>query len=194
MHLHENAELDKQDLIDVDEWVPQSTDSPPKVLADLFEACVGAVYIQCGWTKLENWLHKLFGPIIQAVTGHYWLTHTPNQIFGQPKHALISRAAIPETKSQSRLLDYIEFKRDTLRNLGLRAVESLPDSTHFKFDAGCGKLLEPDVDHVEVAIHLLNMWICQVVIKLWPQYHEATARAAHMLSVCAPLNCCTSDI
>lgn len=184
MHLHDKAEIDTQDQLAIEQWMPQSPDHPPKVLADLFEAYAGAVYIQSGWNKLESWLRKLFSPIIRSVTGHYWVTSSPTQIFGQPTHAITSRVTVPETRSRGKLLDYVEFKRDSLRIQGLHAIDTLPESTKFRFDAE-GRLREPDIGRVEVAIHLLNMWICQVVIKLWPEYHAATARAAHMLSVCS---------
>lgn len=182
MQLHQNAELEVVDERAIEEWLPQSPTSPPKVLADLFESFAGAVFVQSGWDKLESWLRKLFGPIIKEVTGHYWLTTSSDQIFGHPTHPLSSRSTVPETRSQGRLLDYIEFIRAELLDRGSALLESLPPSKRFNFGAG-GRLQEPEIDDVEVAIHLLNMWICHVVIEVWPKYHKAKAKAAHMLSV-----------
>lgn len=140
------------------------------------------MYIQHGWARLESWLEKVFGPIIKAATGAYWLSSSAEQIFGPSLRCPNDKVTFPETRSQAKLLDYIEFKRETLRSQGQEALDALPSTTKFKFDSG-GRLQAPDVEMVEVAIHLINIWICKIIITLWPEYHTAIARAAHILSV-----------
>lgn len=120
---------------------------------------------------------------MKAATGDYWLSASPQQMFGPPSrpgvHTLHS---YPETRSQKELLDYVERKRELLRSSGRVAVKVLPEATVFKFDNN-GWLEEPDCGRLEVAVHLINMWICDIVVDLWPEYRHATAKAACFLSV-----------
>lgn len=182
LRFHHHAELGKQDAEDVDNWSPFVADRPPKVLADLFEAYVGAVYVHHGWTKLYNWLEKLFVPIVKAATGDYWLTVSPDQLLGISA-PVRHKAMIPETRFQGKLLDYVEYKRDTPKAGAGLALDLSLKSTKYRFDRCSGRLQEPDVEKVEVAVHLINMWICQIVMQHRPEYHTARAKAAYLLSV-----------
>ncbi|CAL1709610.1 unnamed protein product [Somion occarium] len=182
LRFHVQANTDAQDRFSIDEWHPLSNDHPPKVLADLFEAYVGAVFVQHGWSILERWLNKLFTPIVKAATGDFWLSVSPEQLFGISSKTPKIKVMAPETKSQGKLLAYIEFKRDVLTAQGKLAVSALPPGTKYRFDQRTLRLQDPDAERVEVAVHLINMWICQIVINFWPEYHTARARAAHMLS------------
>ncbi|TCD68666.1 hypothetical protein EIP91_010188 [Steccherinum ochraceum] len=181
LRFHHHAEFNKPDADQVDEWTPFSSDRPPKVLADLFEAYVGAVYVQHGWVKLQQWLEILFVPIVKAATGDYWLSITPEQLLGTARSSRHKPSAA-ETRAQGKLLDYVEYKRDVLKPGGHHIINSLPPSTKFRFDQRTGRLLEPDVDRVEVAVHLINMWVCQVILQQWPEYHAVRAKAAHFFS------------
>ncbi|KAH9942047.1 ribonuclease III domain-containing protein [Amylocystis lapponica] len=181
LKLHAHAHLSAQDNKIIDSWNPLCPEAPPKVLADLFEAYAGAVYIQHGWQRLSSWLSALLEPIVRRATGDYWLSARPEQIFGIPAHPAHTLPC-PETRSQGTLLDYVVFKRNWLAEQGTNAVRALPRGTRFRFEKK-GWLCAPDCERLEVAVHLINMWICRIVIGLWPEYHQATSKAAHILSV-----------
>ncbi|KAI0080426.1 hypothetical protein K474DRAFT_254773 [Panus rudis PR-1116 ss-1] len=182
LRLHERAKLDARDLSGLGQWDPSAAESPPKVFGDLFEAYAGAIFIQYGWDKLKDWLQRLFDPIIKAATTDFWFSSSPEKILGIRKVSLKYKPYTPETKTQAKLLDYVEFKRSVLSSQAQSLLDALPPSIALKFDSRTGKLQEPDVDKAEVAGHVINMWICQIVVYLWPEYHEARAKAAHMLT------------
>lgn len=181
LRFHVHAELTSQDQLLIDKWDPTSSLAPPKVLADLFEAYAGAVLIQHGWKRLRVWLERIFKPVIQVCTADYWHSTSGAEIFGESSSRR-KQAIQPESKTEAKLLDYIEFKRTKTKEDGQQALDMLPENTIFHFGIN-GRLREPDSDRVEIAIHLVNLWICQIVIKFWPEYHHAKAKAAHMLSV-----------
>ena len=85
-------------------------------------------------------------------------------------------------KAENRLLDHLDISRMFLKAKGREAIDMLPLNSAFRFDEK-GELQPPDCDRVEVAEHLVNMWICQIVAQHWPEYHRAKAKAAHLFSV-----------
>ena len=178
LRLDQHAKLNSQDARELDEWNPQSSHHPPKALADLFESYAGAVYTQYGWKKLEQWLRPLFDPIIKAATKDFW----DKDLFNDACGRCMASGRKPEPSVQSKFLDYLEYKRDFLLDKINQAVDTLPASTQFTF-ATDGLLEEPHCDDIEIAIQLLNMWICKVFITTWPEYHRATSKASHLASV-----------
>ncbi|OCH92748.1 hypothetical protein OBBRIDRAFT_811482 [Obba rivulosa] len=140
LNFHKGAEMDERDAQDVDDWNPLSGVHPPKVLADLFEAYAGAVYIQHGWTKLERWLRELLDPIVMVATGDHWLSSSPQQIFGDPICQKVSHNPSLETTNQGKLLDYIEFKKGFLAKHGQPLLEALPQNVKFSFDTSVWRL------------------------------------------------------
>lgn len=182
LRLHEKATVSRQDRLFIEEWDPQSFKRPPKVLADIFEAYVGAVYVHHGWPRLQQWLEKLFSPIIKAANSDYWLSITPDQLFGTVKFRDNNpMPAGPWVLDE--ILDYISDKAKSLEEGAQVALKLLPKNTRFRFDRHTGHLQEPEADKVEIAAQLLKMWICQIVIMDRPDYIYATARGAHLFSV-----------
>lgn len=185
LRFHDNAVLTQADTDAIGKWAPHFSKHPPKMLADLFEAYVGAVYVQHGWTKVQTWLDRLFVPIVKAATGDYWNSVSPAQFLGiTPPRTFEPNFTHP--KAQDQLLNYVEFKGEKLRDGARLVLDLLPVFTKFQFDRRTGRLQEPDVDRVEVATHLINMWVCQVVNQQCPEYNTARARAAHLFTVRLP--------
>ncbi|KAF9648261.1 hypothetical protein BDM02DRAFT_2318252 [Thelephora ganbajun] len=76
-YLDRGADLSPQDREEVEGWDHlQPGARPPKVLADLFEAVVGAVFLQHGSLRLDNWLRTIFGPTLGAATKDCWYSTT----------------------------------------------------------------------------------------------------------------------
>ncbi|THH12648.1 hypothetical protein EW146_g7501 [Bondarzewia mesenterica] len=175
LRLDQHASLDSQDAHELDEWNPQSSRPPPKALADLFEAYAGAVYMQHGRKRLENWLRLLFEPIIKVATRDYWYRDPPRG----GRRPLLRKNI--ESTAQSKFLDFLEYKRRFLLDKSRQVLDILPTSTQFTF-ATDGTLEEPHCDEIEIAIQLLNMWICRAIITTWPEYHRATSKASHLAS------------
>jgi hypothetical protein len=151
---------------------------PPKVLADLFEAVVGAVFLQHGFLRLDNWLRTIFEPILNAATKDYWYSATRTLAFYRDHRTSTFSGA---SHLQRRLVDYICFERDFFEDQLSDVLHTLPENTTFYFDEH-EYLEEPDNERLEVAAHFLNLSICHTIIRIWPQYGYAKAKAAHMSS------------
>ena len=151
---------------------------PPKVLADLFEAVVGAVFLQHGFLKLDNWLRTIFEPILNAATKDYWYSTTRTLAFYRDHRTLTFSGA---SHLQRRLLDFICAQRAFFENRLSDMLFTLPKGTIFYFDEH-EYLGEPDNERLEVAAHFLSLCICHTIIRIWPQYGYAKAKAAHLSS------------
>jgi len=151
---------------------------PPKVLADLFEAVVGAVFLQHGFLRLDNWLRTIFEPILNAATKDYWYSTTRTLAFYRDHRTSTFSGA---SHLQRRLTDYICSKHDFFEDRLSDVLYTLPNDTIFYFDEH-EYLEEPDNERLEVATHFLNLCICHTIIRIWPQYGYAKAKAAHLSS------------
>jgi hypothetical protein len=175
LRLDEYANLASADRDAIANWNPQIRHKPPKVLADLFESHVGAIYLFHGWNKAWTWIQLLFEPLAKMATGDFWyfdLRLMPAGYYNSSS----------ESGDMGKLLDFYLFKKDYLIARGQDALDSLPASTLFSF-TDSRTLESPNCERLEVAVHLINLWICRICLKLWPEYHRATAKAAHLLSV-----------
>ena len=152
---------------------------PPKVLADLFEAVVGAVFLQHGFLALDNWLRTIFEPILNAATKDYCHSRTRTLAFYRG-HRTSTFGRAPSF--QHRLVEYIRAERKFFEDRLSDALRTLPKNTIFCFDEH-EYLEEPDNERLEVAAHFLNLSICHTIIRIWPQYGHAKAKAAHLASV-----------
>lgn len=115
---------------------------------------------------------QYFVPIVKAATGDYWLKSSADAIFGDPpKHNAFS----VKDPTQQRLLEELEDVGDLFKTSRQAIIHYLPDR-----DATSQ---EKHVDRGEVAVNLINMWICDIAHEKWPGYHLAEQKAAHLLSV-----------
>lgn len=179
LELERSAILSPQDRVEVERWDPLKPGArPPKVLADLFEAIVGAVFLDHGFSKLDNWLRKIFEPILNAATSDYWYSATRTRAFYRDHRTSTFSGA---SRLQRRLIDYICSKRDFFEDRLSNILHTLPNNTIFCFDEH-GYLEAPDNERLEVATHFLNLCICHTFIRNWPQYGHAKAKAAHLSS------------
>jgi len=151
---------------------------PPKVLADLFEAVVGAVFLQHGFLRLDIWLRTIFEPILNAATKDYWYSAARTLPFYRDHRTSTFSGA---SHLQRRLVDYIRLERDFFEARLSGVLHTLPKNTIFHFDEH-EYLEEPDNERLEVAAHFLNLCICHTIIRIWPQYGYAKAKAAHLSS------------
>lgn len=178
--LHEEAVFNIHDDNEVKDWDPRHSLAPPKALADLFEAYVGALYEEHGWDTVMTWLTALYKPLVQVATQDFL------ERSGDPTRPL------PESKSsdlllaevvvyQARLLDYLNFKEASLVESGQSALDALPPATQFFFSLD-GSLTN-DSDRAELATHLINFWICKIFMRVYPQLLQATHKGAHLITV-----------
>ena len=119
--------------------------------------------------------------MIKVATAEYWLETPADEIFADPDDRTWT-AQQPESKVEGKLLDYIQFKRESLTKAGIEAVSLLPKGRVFGFGED-GRLIDETFGKTELAVHLLHLWICDIVVGLYPEYHFAKAKAAHLLSV-----------
>jgi hypothetical protein len=176
--LHEKAIFNYHDDIEVKNWHPRYNFAPPKALADLFEAYVGALYEEQGWDTVMTWLIALYKPLVEVATEDF-------------KRNNDSARSSPESKSfdpllaevvvfQERLLDYLSFKGSHLVDRGQEALDALPPATQFFFSSD-GSLAN-DSDKAELATHLINFWICNIFMRVYPQLLQATYKGAHLIT------------
>lgn len=151
---------------------------PPKVLADLFEAVIGAVFLQHGFSRLDNWLRTIFEHILNAATQDYRYSPTRTLAFYRDHRTSTFSGA---SHLQRRLVDYICLERGFFEDRLSDTLYTLPKNTTFGFDEH-EYLEEPDSGRLEVAAHFLNLCICHTIIRIWPQYGYAKAKGAHLSS------------
>ena len=179
LELDQGAALSPQDRKEVDKWNHLKPGvRPPKVLADLFEAVVGAVFLQHGFLVLDNWLRKVFEPILNAATADYWYSTTRTLAFYRDHRTSTFSGAFHIQRS---LDEFICFECDFFEDQLSEILHTLPRNTIFYFDEH-DYLEAPDNERLEVAAHFLNLCICHTIIRIWPEYGYAKAKAAHMAS------------
>lgn len=144
------------------------------MLADLFEAYVGAIFLEQGFARIKQWLACVFEPIIKVATRDYWYTSFAKENVKSGNSSTFKG----ESTTQGKLLDFVEFKREFLRSDVHKAQEALPKNTSFIFDKG--RLQDPDCDRLEVSTHFINLCIIKIVLRVWPQYRHAKSKSAHL--------------
>lgn len=179
LDLERDAALSPQDREEVERWDHLKPGArPPKVLADLFEAIVGAVFLDHGFLEVDNWLRKIFEPILSAATKDYWYSTTRTLAFYRD-HRNSTFSGPPHV--QRRLVGYICSKREFFEDQLSDTIHTLPKNTIFYFDEH-DYLEAPDDERLEVATHFLNLCICHTMIRIFRQYGHAKAKAAHLSS------------
>jgi hypothetical protein len=179
LDLEQGAALSPQDREVVERWDPLKPGArPPKVLADLFEAIVGAAFLEHGFLRVDNWLRKIFEPILNAATKDYWYSTTRTLAFYRDHRTSTFSGA---SHIQRRLVDYIYSERKFFEGRLSHIIQARPENTIFYFDEH-DYLEAPDDERLEVAAHFLNLCICHTIIRIWPQYGRAKAKAAHLSS------------
>jgi hypothetical protein len=179
LKLERGAVLSPQDRKEVEKWNHLAPGvRAPKVLADIFEAIVGAVFLQHGFLRLDNWLRKIFEPILNAATVDYQYSTTRTLAFYRDHRTATFSGA---SHLQRKVIDYIRSERDFFKDRLSDILHSLPKGTRFRFDEH-DYLEAPDNERLEVATHFLNLSICHAIIRIWPRYGYAKAKAAHLSS------------
>ncbi|KAJ7130277.1 hypothetical protein C8R44DRAFT_850268 [Mycena epipterygia] len=193
LHLDKYAALSPEDAHAIQAWSPRrKRNPPPKVLADLFEAFVGAYCLERGWTALLLWLEPFFRPLVELATEDFLQSH--RNTCRAPLHVSNwwrqrDGGSISQTNYQ-KLLQFFDRQRYFLAPTSSVAVDAIPLSTKFIFSAD-GELVN-DCDRVEVAHHLISQWICNTYVSIFPENRRATARAAHLATTIT--NLITSDV
>lgn len=153
------------------------------MLADLFEAFVGAYCLERGWAALLLWLEPFFRPLVELATEDFLQSH--RDTCWAPLHVSNwwrqrDGGSISQTNYQ-KLLQFFDRQRHLLASTSSVAVDAIPLSTKFIFSAD-GELVN-DCDRVEIAHHLISQWICNAYVSIFPENRRATARAAHLATV-----------
>ncbi|KAJ6590971.1 ribonuclease III domain-containing protein [Mycena vulgaris] len=181
LHLDKYAALSQEDAHAIKSWSPRrKRDGPPKVLADLFEAFVGAYCLERGWSALLSWLQPFFEPLVKIATEDFLRCHrdtckAPFYVSNWWRHR--GGGSISQRMYQ-KLLQFFDRKQGSLTSKGRVAVEAIPLSTKFIFSAD-GELMN-DCDRVEVAHHLISQWICNVYVSMFPENRHAIVGATHL--------------
>jgi hypothetical protein len=137
---------------------------------------MGAVYEEKGWNVTVQWLQTLYRPLIAAATEDFH-----NSAPSIPAHWHTPSMAPEGSHHQAMLLDYLNYKGEFLASCAHEALDALPLSSIFVF-APNGSLGN-DCDKVEIADHIIRYWICSIFVQLNPEMQQATAKAAHLVTV-----------
>jgi len=178
LRLHEHASLEPEDKESIAGWSPKGDIVPPKAMADLFEAHVGAVYVEKGWQAVLNWLTNLYAPLVPAAECDFLGRHPGSndvrlmqQFNGQPEIL----------DFQKRLVDALTLSASTLIRKAQELIRYMPSSTVFSFDNKNG--LANDSGLELVGIDVINLWVCKICLQLSPGILRATTHAAHLMTV-----------
>lgn len=169
--------MDDINLKRVADWSPRYHTSPPKDLADLFEAYVGAVYEEHGWDVTKDWLETLLKPLIGKATEDY--LERPRTT--PERGVYVSHELLDDLEHQEKIYDYLEFRAKNFVTVAEPALCALPQSTKFVF--GANGDIGNDRDMVEVATHLVKFWVCQIFMSLYPENRKALFKGPHLASV-----------
>jgi len=144
----------------------------------MFEAVVGVVFLQHGFSRLDNWFGTIFEPILNAATKDYWCRATRNLPY-HPDHRNSTFSGAPHL--QQRLVDYMCFEHHFFEDRLSDVLYTPPKTTIFYYDER--EYLEaPNSEKLQVATHFLNLCICYTIIHIWLQYGYAKDNAAHTSS------------
>ncbi|RDB23770.1 Ribonuclease 3 [Hypsizygus marmoreus] len=179
--LHQEARLDLYVLSQIRRWGAYGTSRrhrrPPKALADLFEAYVGAVFLENGWQFTFTWLENVYRPLVPAAS------HDFEQLI-QRYPLRLDPAGIPRRFDKASMLQHLNPWRVFLVHSAEDVLHALPPSREFFFFPS-GNLAN-DCDMAEVATHLINFWICTISLDLNPSLKDAPTggtQDAHFLTL-----------
>ncbi|KAJ3563362.1 hypothetical protein NP233_g8988 [Leucocoprinus birnbaumii] len=165
LHLQRYAVLDGFESRRAADWDTKAPWKPPKVLADLFEAYVGAVYEEHGWDLTKDWLSTLFRPLIEKANEDYLRNITvPPRYPNKGTYVTHERLASPTIETE--FYKFLESRAPKIVSTAEPALLMLPLSTKFIF--GANGDIATDCDVVEIATHLVKFWsITLLVTNAW---------------------------
>jgi hypothetical protein len=176
--LHKHASFDPEEDESVAGWSPKGDIVPPKAMADLFEAHVGAVYVEKGWQAVLDWFTNLYAPLVPAAEGDFLGRH----LGSNPVRITQKFNGPPEILDfQSRLVDALTLSALTLMKKGKELIRHIPSSTIFSFDSKNGLVNDSGLELV--GIDVINLWVCKICLQLSPGILKATTHAAHLMTV-----------
>lgn len=176
--LDRKAHLDDTDLKSIIDFSPRYSISPPKALADLFEAYVGGVYEEYGWNITKDWLEILLKPLVEQATEDYIERPETSLIRG----VYVSHKLLHKVEHHQKLFDYIEPRAEDFEIMAGPAL--FPLSQGLKFVIGPRGDIGNDRNMVDIATHLVKFWICQAFMSEYPENRKAYTKAPHLISVC----------
>jgi hypothetical protein len=154
--------------------------SPPKVLADLFEAYAGAVYEENGWEFTKQWLSSIFTPLIGKANNDY-LRNAKLLPRYPDKGTYITFERSYSTTIHVKFHEFLESGISKLVVMAEPVLSALPKSIKFVF--GTNAEIGADCDKVEIATHLVKFWVCEIFMSLYPKTREALFKGPHLASV-----------
>ena len=104
----------------------QPRTQPQRFWRTLFEAIVGAVFLEHGFLKLDNWPRKIFEPILHAAITDYRYSATRTLAFYRDHRTSTFSGA---SYLQRRLINYICSERDFFEDQ-LSDVLCIPTEEH----------------------------------------------------------------
>ncbi|XP_006455220.1 hypothetical protein AGABI2DRAFT_121157 [Agaricus bisporus var. bisporus H97] len=174
--LDRKAHLDDADLKSIIDFSPRYSISPPKALADLFEAYVGAVYDEHGWDLTKDWLEILLKPLVEQATEDYIERPETSLIRG----VYVSHKLLHKVEHHQKLFDYIEPRAEDFEIMAGPAL--FPLTPGLKFVFGPRGDIGNDRNIVDIATHLVKFWICQAFMSEYPENRKAYTKAPHLIS------------
>ncbi|KIM41426.1 hypothetical protein M413DRAFT_148495 [Hebeloma cylindrosporum] len=177
LRLHEQAAFDPEGKESVAGWSPQGVTVPPKAMADLFEAHVGAVYVDKGLDAVVKWFKTLYGPLVPSAEGDFLGRHP-----GSYDVCLLQDCdGHPKIQDfQRRLVDSLTLSALTFVEKGGELLRHTPPSTVFTYDDKNG--LANDSSLELIGLDIINLWVCKLCLKISPNILKATQHAAHLMT------------
>lgn len=175
--LDKKARLDDADFESLRNFSPRYNVSPPKALANLFEAYVGAVFEEHGWNLTKDWLEILLKPLIEKAGEDYLDKPQTSLIQG----VYVSHRFLHKVEHHQKFFDYIEPRAEDFEIMARPALFPLPQGLKFVF--GPKGDIGNDRNVVDIATHLVKFWICRAFMSEYPENRKAYLKAPHLISV-----------
>ncbi|KZS96625.1 hypothetical protein SISNIDRAFT_406986 [Sistotremastrum niveocremeum HHB9708] len=171
--LHTHAKLTPSQQESIKAWNPSSWESPPKVLADLFEALIGGIYSTYGMRGIREWLEAFF----DSLDSDTW------KDLSLPVHVV----PVQEPRPKSRKETWITSVEQDLLVNWIRANSSSiwVQATHFLDELRPGFSVHSTTYPLkaEVGDAHLRLFICNEIIRRYPWYLQAASGASHLATV-----------
>ncbi|KZS93682.1 hypothetical protein SISNIDRAFT_465863 [Sistotremastrum niveocremeum HHB9708] len=184
MDLLNNPYLDisDEDRLEIINFDPDTHDHPPKILANLFEAFVGALWLSGGLAAVFGWLV----PIIKAL-------HSCANRRDLERWSAETRYFPLKTFYDARCIDklcaFISSNRVQIRRLGKRLRHSLPKDRAMSFNSH-GNLLPPFSRGAETAegfirVNILSGWYLSRLEVFFITSEDIGSVVFHLTEICA---------
>ncbi|KAG5652513.1 hypothetical protein H0H81_004785 [Sphagnurus paluster] len=173
LNLHAHASLSPADAHAIQNWSPASSSStPPKVLADLLEAYIGALYTSSDWGPTYTCLRAVYAPVLAAAARDVIFTAAPRA------HIVPPRWRAPDALPWSAYIQHVF----------LAFIRTRAEQMRTSWEAALGvrknaRAVLLGGEDEEIGEQALKLWVCDAAMQTVPTLVVGDARGPHFLTM-----------